>query len=381
MPFVTTVNRWSRRALWRAGLGSDGMSRAVNAIHQALADHGDQVFAESGVPGVSLAVQFASGPLITWQRGFADFATRTPMDEHTVFQACSMTKPLTAILVMTLVDRGLIDLDAPIWSPLRSWSLPANRCGSFDPAVVTVRRVLSHSSGLSIPLLGWNPPGVATPILNVLNAEHTPESTLRLEAPHGPMHYSGGGYALLQILVEDATGLPFAEAARRYVLDPLRMTSSDVQAGPSTPPRIDARLATRHGPHNEPIPRATFISPAASGLYASAPDLARLWTSMLAEPFADSTLTPILSRASRAEMLKIHSGREANRTCGLGFFVYEKRSDLVYMHAGFAQGWWGHAEGLARRRAVYILLTNGDKGHAIKPLISYVRQALYDHAL
>lgn len=381
MPFVTTVNRWSRRALWRAGLGSDGVSRAADAIHRVLADRGDEFFTESGVPGVSLAVQFASGPLITWCRGSADLDARTPMDEHTVFQACSMTKPLTAMLVMALVDRGLIQLDAPIWSRLRGWSLPSHRRGSFDPAVVTIRRVLSHSSGLSIPIIGWNPPGSATPILDVLNAEHTPESTLRLEAPHGPMHYSGGGYALLQLLIEEVTGLSYAEAARRYVLDPLRMTASGIQSGASPPPGVAPNLATRHGLQNEPLPRATFICPAASGLYASAPDLARLWTSMLAEPFADSTLTPILSSASRSEMLKIHSGREANRTCGLGFFVYEKRSDLVYMHAGFAQGWWGHAEGLARRRAVYIVLSNGDKGHAIKPLISVVRQALYDHAL
>lgn len=377
MALLTTVNRWSRHALWRAGLGTDGVPRAAAAVQHVLNTRGPELFEQSGVPGISAAIRFACGTHLTWTRGLVNLHSTTPMDDRTVFQACSLTKPFTAVVVMTLVDRGLLHLDQPIWKQLRSWSLPAHRAAPFDPNQVTLRRILSHSAGFNMHYCGSRSTPDPAPVLDIMRDERDPQTTLRLEAAPGSFRYSGGAYALLQLLIEDTTGLPFAQAARELVLDPLGMTSSSLTPGQD----LRARLAVRHDGDGRPLPELRFFSQSASGLYTTPSDIARFWASIPHGRWP-SAGPSLLSPHAAAQMLSVQSGTESGRTCGLGFLLWRKRSDVAYTHSGFATGWWGHAEGLSRRRVAYVVLSNGDRGiYAVKPLISAIRQTLYDYAL
>src|SRR5215204_2506488 len=103
---------------------------------------------KNGTAGLSVVL--IENCSVTWRGdfGFADKAKDRSVDPHTRFQFGSMSKPLAAWAVMTLVERGKVDLDQPVNRYLKSWKLESTQ---FDSSEVTVRRVLRHTAGLSVP--------------------------------------------------------------------------------------------------------------------------------------------------------------------------------------------------------------------------------------
>src|ERR671933_527152 len=125
-------------------------------LHRAFDDAIPHLMDKRGVPGVAIAV--VKGGEVAWGKGYgwADKDRRLPVTEHTVFQAASISKAVSAWVVMKLVEQGTLALDTPVSRYLTRWQLPAS---PFDNDGVTLRRILSHTAGLSIPgYLGF-PPG------------------------------------------------------------------------------------------------------------------------------------------------------------------------------------------------------------------------------
>jgi len=135
------------------------------------------------------------------------------------FQAGSISKPVAALTVIRLADSGALALDWDVNDQLSSWQLPGGDG-------VTPRRLLSHTAGLGVPFCPGYPEGKSVPsLVDEL-------SGVGIEGQLGEFRYSGGGYALLQLLVEDVAGSSFADVARELVLEPLGMTRSTfVQSG------------------------------------------------------------------------------------------------------------------------------------------------------
>ncbi len=330
------------------------------------------------MPGLAVVVRLAAGARVSAYLGSSDPASGAAVGEGTVFQACSISKPVTAACAMALVDRGVLDLDEPVWSRLRSWAMPRERCAGFDPGGVTLRRVLSHSAGLTVHKHGWASADGAPGALSMLRDERDPEMQLRMAWAPGALVYSGGGYLLLQLLIEDATRRPFADVARELVLRPLGMASSDYAPGAE----VLARLAVRHDAQNRPMPRGRLAVAASSGLYTTAADLARFWSSVLPGDGDGGVLGRAISPGSAAEMLKAQSRDAEGRSWGLGFHLWAGRSDTEYSHEGFGAGWWGCAEGLVRRGVVFVVLTNGDRGvECVRPLAVRLREMLCELTL
>jgi CubicO group peptidase (beta-lactamase class C family) len=144
---------------------------------------------------------------------------RVEGDPDEQFQAGSISKPVAALTALRL---GAVDLDADVNAQLRSWQLP-------DGDGVTPRQLLSHTAGLGVSFLPGYAEGEPQPTL-VQTLDGAPPAVnepARVEFPRGDgFHYSGGGYVLLQLLLEDLSGRPFAELARELVFEPLGMTSS-----------------------------------------------------------------------------------------------------------------------------------------------------------
>lgn len=171
------------------------------------------------VPGLSIAV--AAGSKLRWLRGFgvADLATGSPARPETAYLWFSLTKIATATAVMRLAERGAIDLDAPVTEYVPSFAAVR------QVVPVTVRHLLSHSSGLANPLpVRWvHPAGTPGPdaraFLERLLARH---ATLRFR-PGEKARYSNLGYLALGEVVAGATGVPFTDAVRDLVLEPLGM--------------------------------------------------------------------------------------------------------------------------------------------------------------
>jgi len=187
----------------------------------------------------------------------------------TRFQAASVSKPVTAWGVLRLVGQGRIGLDEPVVGHLRRWCPPPS---PFQAEAITVRRLLSHTAGLSVHgYAGQTLERPLPPIEASLSGEAAGSFPVELlDAPGRQWLYSGGGYSVLQLLVEGLTGRPFADVMQTEILDALSMTASSFHW------RRTAATACPHDAEGGRIPDFAFTEQAAAGLVTTAPDLARL---------------------------------------------------------------------------------------------------------
>ncbi|MFT6389395.1 MAG: CubicO group peptidase (beta-lactamase class C family) [Cellvibrionaceae bacterium] len=154
------------------------------------------------------------------------------LNVDTLFATASMSKWVTAYAVMRLVERGQLDLDRPISIYLNRWNLPK---GEFDNSQVTVRQLLSHTSGLADGLgFGDFLPDESLPTLvdslNNPKASDGKQVSIALGSPPGSeWQYSGGGYLILQLIIEEVSGQSFKEFVQRSVFDTLEMTRSNYE--------------------------------------------------------------------------------------------------------------------------------------------------------
>ncbi len=203
---------------------------------------------------------------IVWRarRGQSD-ADGTPVSDATAFNLGSISKPLTVWTVLRLAQAGMIDLDAP----LSEYDLPyVPGYEGHDPEAVTIRRLLRHTAGTNQPGYGGYGAHEEQPADAVgLSRDFAP---IRVVQEPGTMRrYSGGGYVLLQILVEQVTGQDFDLAARHWVLDPLGMTASGFD--PSRLPTVSQAFNY----YRQPIESLRDVALTAAGGYASAGDIER----------------------------------------------------------------------------------------------------------
>jgi CubicO group peptidase (beta-lactamase class C family) len=220
---------------------------------------------QRGVPSIAVAV--AQGNKILWEQGFgwADREERIPADANTMYSLASISKPLTATALMTLVSAGKIDLDKPINNYLGTAKIHAF-VGNAEDA--TVRRVANHSSGLPEHFQffyqneAWRPPSMDETILRFAN----------LVTPPGErFQYSNLGYGILDDVIARVSGRYFADYMRQEVFLKLGMTHSAV--GNETALRNFE--ATRYdGEDITPIAYYNTDHPGASEIYSSAHDLA-----------------------------------------------------------------------------------------------------------
>jgi CubicO group peptidase (beta-lactamase class C family) len=226
------------------------------------------------VPGASLALIHNNE--IVWSNGYglADEDTQTAVTADTVFSVESISKALTAGEIMRLVEAGQIDLDAPVNQYLKSWQLTA--IGRNDPEQATIRRILSHTAGLSVDgYRGYNADtGYLPPLPDFLDGKGGAGQPVRvIVSPGKHFLYSGGGYTILQLMIEDITGEAFQDVMKTDLLDRLGMTRSFFQWPAGMPNRATSYTASGKVDHD-----LIHEDQAAGGLFTSANDLARFFT-------------------------------------------------------------------------------------------------------
>ena len=236
-------------------------------------------------PVAGLAVGVVRDGSLAWfhGHGVADIEAGTPIDQDTVFRIGSVTKTITAIAVMQLQERGLVDLDAPARDYLRAYRLIPARPG-FRPA--TLRHLLTHTAGVRAvrgpsdllrPVLGWGTrAGRPVPPL----AEYY-RGGLHIDTEPGTRWaYSGHGFATLGQIVEDVSGIPFGRYLREHVFGPLGMDHSDLTRSG----RVRPRLATGYQLRQRGLRAVTDreMVPAGGGsVYATTTDMARYAAALL----------------------------------------------------------------------------------------------------
>ena len=180
--------------------------------------------------------------------------------DDAVLQVGSISKAVAALVALTLVDRGALDLDGNVNEKLRSWQVQGE---------VTLRQLLSHTGGVDVEWFPGHPFGTPAPSLGQVLDELAPVDP----AARGTFRYSGGGYAIVQQLLEDVTGETFADVAHELVFLPLGMRSSTFAQ--ELPDRLRARTVYGHR-GDDVIDGGWHVYPAAAaaGLWTTARDLA-----------------------------------------------------------------------------------------------------------
>jgi CubicO group peptidase (beta-lactamase class C family) len=342
---------------------SAGMMRTVGALRPAVDVEGRPIqrwslaerMAHHRVPGVSIAV--VDGGRIVWASGFGvrEAGSADSVMASTLFQAASVSKVIAATATLRLADEGRLDLDADVNRYLTSWKVPENQFTTREK--VTLRRILSHSAGLTVHgFRGYQAGSPVPTILQVLNGEApASNAAVRVDTfPGAITRYSGGGTTVQQLVLTDLTGRPFPQLADELVLSPLGMTNSTFER--PLPPALLARAARPHDAEGAVVPGGAFTGPemAAGWLWTTPTDLLR-WA--IAIDQARDGRPGFLSRAMAAQMLTRQSDGY-----GLGPEVEGEGRAFRFSHGGNNRGFRAQVTYFPETGQGAAILVNGDNG-------------------
>lgn len=310
------------------------------------------------VPGVSVAVINAG--VVEWARGYGvqEAGGGVRVTQETVFQAASVSKSVTAMAALRLVQDGRASLDEDVNQRLTSWKLPASPHTRSRP--VTLRGLLSHSAGIGVHGFGGYASNATLPSPHeVLDGRGAARSLpIRCEAPPGQRSaYSGGGYVIAQQLISDVTGEPFADSMEDLVLTPLGMTHSTFDQ--PLPAAFWPHAAAGHGADGVEIPGRWRVYPelAAAGLWTTPSDLARVVIEI--QTAFTGHQGRVLGQPIAAQMLT-HQLPPA--TAGLGVFVTGRGQGMRFGHNGLNAGYRALIAGVAHTGQGAVIMSNGDGG-------------------
>ena len=317
-------------------------------LHQRMAYH--------RVPGFSIAL--VDRGALAWAKGYGVLQAggEALVTNESIFQAASISKPVSAMVALHLVEEGVLDLDADVNEMLRTWKVPENKPTRVNK--VTLRGLLSHTAGLTIAgYLGY-PAGAQLPTLTqVLNGESPSNSKpVRVrQAPGTGFRYSGGGYVLVQQLIEDVTGRSLEGLAQELIFDTLGMVNSTFTS--QLPQAYIPKAATAHRRSGDPVPGKWRIYPeqAAASLWSTPSDLARL----IVEVFKSykNELNLILSTEMTRQMLTPQVS-----WVGLGFPIIKMDDGIKFEHPGHNEGFHSLLVGSPDTGQGLVWMTNGENG-------------------
>jgi CubicO group peptidase (beta-lactamase class C family) len=321
------------RRLLRYRTVTASLAEVESLLNRTVDRRGSAVIGIAGIEGCEVAWTTAAGG-----------------GEDALFQAGSLSKTVTAAVALELVQRGELDLDTDVNDRLSARSLP---CG----AGTTLRHLLGHTAGVNVPFCPGYSQGTPVPTLaqslDGVEPATTPAVAVTQKAI-GRFRYSGGGYAVIQQLIEDVSGAPYAEAARHVVFDPLGMARSSF-AQPPEPLRGPAWADWRFYPEQ-----------AAAGLWTTPSDLARFVCALQAALRGDGGG---LTKRTAAAMTDLHArlpsrgqwtvlaalGLRSPRHAGLGLFVQGDR----FINLGGAAGSFSALTGSIENGTGAVVMTAG----------------------
>jgi CubicO group peptidase (beta-lactamase class C family) len=313
---------------------------------------------ELNVPGLSFAL--IRGGQIEWSEGYGVKAAGedAPVTCETLFQAASLSKPVTLIAAMRMHEAGLIDIDTDIQPYLKEYKLPAGGHSADNP--VTFRNILSHTSGLSAGgFMGYAEDEIFPTDIEVLTGTGSANSA-KVEAPKAPgaeLAYSGGGYTIAEVAMQDVTGKSFKAIMDEWILRPAGMKRSDFAQPLPISKHHEAALG--HDSGGKPLEGGWRNHPeqAAAGLWSTAGDMATFMLEVYRAYRGDSD---ILDQDTVREMI---AGRRDGHA--YGFRVDGDDGSLSIRHYGGNVGYRSFMMINLETGDGAAYLTNSDNGGAL----------------
>lgn len=273
----------------------------------------------------ALSIALVDDQRVVWARGYGlgDPRRRIPATAETIHRAGSVSKLMTDLAAMHLVEQGKLDLDRPV-----SDFVPEFRPKNPFDRPITLRHLMAHRSGLvrEPPIGNYFDPEPR----QLADVVRSLEGTTLVYPPGTKTKYSNAGIAVVGLAVEHASGLPFAQAVQKLVLDPIGMTRSRFGIDPAL---AKARMWTYHG-RTFAAPQFPFGMAPAAELEAPVLDLAKFlsWTFRGGEE--------VVSPETLAEMLQPQFAAEGHPAppFGLGFAVDKLDGKRRIGHSGAVYG-------------------------------------------
>ena len=323
-------------------------------VIRALEAFLEQERIDKQLPAISIVL--ADGGTTVWSRGFgfADPAAKTPADAQTVYRLGSMTKLFCDVAVMQLVEKGTLDLDAPVTTYLPEFR-PKN---PFGGKPITLRHLITHRAGLV-----REPPVGHTADSSSPTLEATVESLNRTElvyAPETHVKYSDAGAAAEGYVLEKVLRQPFAAIVARSVLEPLAMSRSGFEGG--TAGRLPLAKGSQWTYDGRIFDAPVFPLGAApaGNLDSTAADLARFLSAICTGG------APVLSRASLEKMWTPQFAEPGAKTGGgLGFRIGQLQNRRVIAQGGGIHGFSTEIAALPDARLGVAIAVSMDASEAV----------------
>ncbi|NHK32982.1 MAG: beta-lactamase family protein [Asgard group archaeon] len=292
---------------------------------------------EDAVPGFCIAI--INNFEVEWVKAYGtkNLKTNEPVTIETLFQAASISKTLVAAVALHLVDKGILDLDEPVNNKLKDWNIPSNEY--TEKVDITLRHILTHSSGINPPNNGYGREEGSSPtLLQVLKGESPAKNDpVKVEfTPGTQQQYSNHGFMLIQKLVQDVTGRKLNDLANEFLFTPLGITDS-LFAYPSE--EIQRKMTFSHR-DDEIFEPNVGLAPncfACGGFITNPHDLARFAIGIMkAYQGVDNV---ILTQKIAKEMLTCQvdinpSEWFGNNGYGLGVFLKINEDNFFFEHLG-----------------------------------------------
>ena len=319
---------------------------------------------QAKVPGAAIGVIRAGEVVLQKCYGFADREQERKVTPETVFNIGSISKTVAAWGILRLVQEQEISLGDAADDLLTTWHLPNSE---FDAGEVTVRRLLSHTAGLSLHGYPGFPPDQALPtVIESLNGATNGAGSVQLIMDPGTKwKYSGGGYTIAQLILEEITGRQFAESMREQILLPLGMNDSYFVWNQA----VQSTAAVPYDAEGHAIPPLRFTAAAAAGLQTSLDDFCRFAVASLPDHPGEIGF-PVLESQTIREMQV--PANEASDRYGLGYGIEQDGKFTLVGHSGANDGWMSSFWVVPETGDGMVVFTNGSSGQQVIRVVDAV---------
>jgi CubicO group peptidase (beta-lactamase class C family) len=352
------LNDADRDVRWAAYIALDKIDKEkinitpeISKVIEKLEKLTPPLMNELKLPGVSISV--VKNYKLAWSKSFgvSDSVQRTSVNSKTMFEACSMGKPVFAYLVLKLVEKGKLDLDKPLCDYLDEEFISA---GDYSK-LISARMILAHTSGLPNWRKGGEERGGPLPVYF---------------KPGSKFSYSGEGIYYLQRVVEHITQEPLATYAKHNLFDPFGLSSTSFVWTEN----LDARIATGHDLSGTCLKRSKYThANAAYTLYTTPDEYAKFIVNVMKPNKADEfslsakMTNEMVTHQVRMDVRDVidRPGRSLGLVAyrGLGWVIDSTiTGDIVY-HGGFNQtGFACYSQFNMREGSGIVIMTNGKNG-------------------
>ena len=314
------------------------------------------------IPGICIAV--IENDTIDWIKayGVLNKIHYQPVNEETIFQAGSISKLVAATIVMHVSSRENLDLNEDINSYLEGWNIPPNDYTTYNPT--SINGLLSHTGGINVGgFTGYSRHAILPEPIDILTGTGAANnSAIQVEyIPGSEYRYSGGGYQILQLMIEEKANTMYHSIVQEILFDTLNMYMSSYYR-----PVRSNNIASGHKEDGSVVPGYWNSYPelCAAGLWTNPNDLANFVIDI--QKTNRNISQKVLSSELTSKMLspKINIP-DTEKNMGLGFVLCSDGQNEYFEHSGSNYGYTCYLLGYCNLPFGIIIMTNSANGNLL----------------